>query len=335
MIGRFEPLHNGHTNNIKKAFDLAKHVHFIVGSSFQPRTIKNPFTHTERSSILIEYLKSINKINYTITCLKNHDYNDNLWIKGVQDALSKETGSIAILGYEKDDSSWYLRSFPNWKFESIEGYVEYGSHPIDATKIRELMFEGHLDYVAGAVPESTFNHMKSFVKTEVFKTLVEEYHYVKEYKKTWSVAPYPPTFVTVDAVVLQGGHILLVKRKVAPGKGLWALPGGFLNQSETTKEAMVRELKEETRLKVPSPVILGSVKHEKLFDKPDRSLRGRTLTHAFLVELTGGDNVLPKVKGSDDAAEAEWFSISDISRMGEVLFEDHASIISTMLGYAR
>jgi len=149
------------------------------------------------------------------------------------------------------------------------------------------------------------------------------------------VAPYAPTFFTVDSVVIQGGHILLVKRRSAPGKGLWALPGGFLNQEETARTACIRELREETGLKVPVPVLNGSITYEKLFDKPDRSLRGRTLTQAFLIELNGGDAKLPKVNGMDDAEEAKWFPIGEVMNMSEQLFEDHFSIIQTMVARAK
>ena len=192
-----------------------------------------------------------------------------------------------------------------------------------------------MDYISGAVPETVFDFLVRFAKSTEYKTLVEEYNFIKGYKQAWAVAPYAPTFFTVDAVVIQGGHILLVKRKFAPGKGLWALPGGFLNQKETARTACIRELKEETKLKVPAPVLNGSITYEQLFDKPDRSLRGRTLTQAFLIELNTGESTLPAVKGSDDAAEARWFKISEVLNMSESIFEDHHSIIQTMVGRAK
>ena len=70
--------------------------------------------------------------------------------------------------------------------------------------------------------------------------------------------------MTVDAVVVQSGHILLVKRGDMPGKGLWALPGGFLNQEETMLDGAIRELKEETKIKVPVPVLKGSIKESTI-----------------------------------------------------------------------
>ena len=70
---------------------------------------------------------------------------------------------------------------------------------------------------------------------------------------------------------------------------------------------------------------LCSLKDQKVFDQPDRSQRGRTVTHAFYFEFASGD--LPNVRGSDDAARARWVPLSEVRRMREYLFEDHYFII--------
>jgi len=156
-------------------------------------------------------------------------------------------------------------------------------------------------------------------------SLLEELDCIIEYRKSWLSAPYPPTFVTVDAVVIQDDHILLIRRGRCPGKGLWALPGGFLDQDETIEEGVLRELREETQICVSDQVLRDSIKGSKVFDDPNRSLRGRTISHAFIVALEPGE--FPKVDGSDDAMDAKWFHIDDVRTMEPVLFDDHYSII--------
>lgn len=141
---------------------------------------------------------------------------------------------------------------------------------------------------------------------------------------------YPPVFYTADAVVVQSGHVLLVKRGAMPGKDLWALPGGFVNEHEMTRPAAIRELREETRLAVPGPVLDGSIRMWRVFDDPYRSQRGRTITTAYKFELAPMSTGLPKVKGSDDAAKAQWVPLSQLRR--EAMFEDHYDIIETMVG---
>lgn len=172
--------------------------------------------------------------------------------------------------------------------------------------------------------------MLDWRETDTYEYLSGEYSFYEKYKADWAHAPYAPTFVTVDGVVVQSGHLLLVRRRAYPGKGLWALPGGFLDQSEGVKEGVIRELREETKLKVPTAVLKGSIKDSKVFDHPNRSLRGRTITHAHLIELNPGP--LPPVKGGDDADKARWFPLEEVLTMEGQLFEDHFSIINYFIG---
>jgi bifunctional NMN adenylyltransferase/nudix hydrolase len=144
--------------------------------------------------------------------------------------------------------------------------------------------------------------------------------------------PYRVTFHTVDAIVVQAGHVLLIQRKNHPGKNCWAMPGGYLDENESTVKSMIRELREETGLKVPEKVLLGSIKRSKEYGEPNRSTRGRIITHAFLVELMDIPEGLPRVRGLDDAAKAQWIPIHDFVNMRDQMFEDHYMIICDMLG---
>ena len=151
---------------------------------------------------------------------------------------------------------------------------------------------------------------------------------ISNFLEYYKALPYKPIFTTVDACVVQSGHVLLVKRRAAPGKGLWALPGGFLNADEYVDDAVLRELREETGIKVPEPVLRGSVVCWDKFDHPHRSARGRTITFAYLIHLADGK--LPKVKGADDAEKAKWVPIADVRR--DMIFEDHYHIINSLMG---
>ena len=332
FIGRFQPFHLGHKQVIKDALEQAQQVLILVGSAYQPRTIKNPFTYEERQQMILASLDPQDIARVTIRPLRDYLYNDAQWIAQVQqivDVSTKFNDKIGIIGYSKDGSSWYLKEFPQWDF--VE--VDYNDQ-IDATAIRSMWLLSHSPrYAAGVLTTAVHKFMyTTFAKNqkEELARLAREYLHIEQYKKQWEVAPYAPMFVTSDAVVIQSGHILLVQRKASPGEGLWALSGGFVNQGETIRDSMIRELREETGIKVPEPVLRGSTKSSHVFDAPGRSLRGRTITHAFLVELSAGP--LPKVKGSDDAASARWFTLAEFEKMEEVMFEDHFYIINYFLG---
>jgi bifunctional NMN adenylyltransferase/nudix hydrolase len=276
--------------------------------------------------------------------INDYTYNDQKWTKGVQMAVdglinndggNPDTANIAITGNKKDESSYYLDLFPQWVYvQPPEITALQGFGFLHSTVIRDLLFGTDMldsaKKIGKAVPQTVWKYLEEFKTSEPFGNLALEYGFIKDYKKAWEKAPYPPTFVTVDACVVQSGHVLVVKRRAAPGRGLYALPGGFLNTNERVEDAMLRELYEETKLKVPKPVLKGSIRTRHVFDHPERSLRGRTITHAFLIELVPGE--LPKVKGSDDAEKAFWMSLSEIEANPRMFFEDHWDMIMNLTG---
>lgn len=335
FIGRFQPFHIGHEQVIRTALSLAENVIVLIGSANQPRTIKNPWTYMERVGMIADGLDLPRCEERRVTCapLPDAAYNDQKWVANVQTVVDdiirvkhqiKGPLNIGIIGHAKDSSSYYLKMFPQWK--TVEHDM---NEAISATDLRSLLFEGkNIRFIQSLLPPKTFEYVRNWRFTPEFNTLFDEYEHIERYKRAWKAAPYAPTFVTTDAVVVQSGHILLIQRRAAPGAGLLALPGGFLNQEEYLVDGMLRELREETKLKVPAPVLKGSIVNTRVFDKPDRSLRGRTITHAYLIQLPPGE--LPQVKGSDDAAKAMWVPISDIRE--DQMFEDHYAIIQHMLG---
>lgn len=343
FICRAQPLHLGHVHVIKQALEKAKFVAILVGSSFAPRNYRNPWLFEERKQMI---LNSFSEYSDRITVLPLEDtvYNDAQWVQNVQqlvsDVVVERFGQniihvgryprICLIGHSKDNSSYYLKLFPQWESINVPGYVSE-EFVLAATQIREWYFSDQSDYFLRTeglhLTVATQKFLAKFNKTTEFKNILEEYRFVQDYKKSWAAAPYPPIFVTTDSLVVQSSHILLVKRRARPGKGLWAFPGGHLNFGERIVDGTIRELREETKLKVPEPVLRGSIVATRVFDDPWRSSRGRTITHATLFNLAP-NNELPKVKGSDDAQVAKWFQFSEVRR--EIMFEDHCDIFNAM-----
>lgn len=344
FIGRFQPFHNGHKAVIETALEQAKEVVVVVGSSFAARNIRNPFTFQERKAMIEACFTEPQHFTYDgaqgrvktprvkVVPVSDFPYDDNKWVNAIQkivDETVPHAQDVGLIGHSKDSTSYYLNIFPRWK-----NHVEVADvGGINATDIRKCLFENGRDAIithdriAFFTPPETQDILRKVTLTKEWTVLEQEYQMVKKYKEAWKAAPFPPTFMTVDAVVVQSGHILLVKRGDMPGKGLWALPGGFLNQDETMLDGAIRELKEETKIKVPVPVLKGSIKGSKTFDAPNRSSRGRTITQAFHIDLGVGE--LPKVKGSDDAEKAFWVPFKDVKQ--EKMFEDHFFIIDNFL----
>ncbi|MEC8009804.1 MAG: bifunctional nicotinamide-nucleotide adenylyltransferase/Nudix hydroxylase [Pseudomonadota bacterium] len=337
FIGRFQPFHMGHLKVVQEGLKQADTLIILIGSAWQPRNPRNPWTHQEREEMIRSCLSE--EDNARLLCLPLMDvpYNDEIWVRNVQSTVNglvtahystpHKPASIALIGHQKDETGFYLSLFPQWHNISLENY-----QAISATPLRELYFlaeSDHLKQLQTVLPTHVTHYLISFINTDGFKQVQQEIIFVNKYKQAWQAAPYAPTFVTVDSVVVQSGHVLLILRKANPGKGLWALPGGFLDQNERLVDACLRELREETKLKVPTPVLKGSIKRSQVYDDPHRSARGRTLTHAFYIELEPSSQ-LPKVKGSDDAKHAKWMPLSELNPQD--MFEDHYFIIQDLLG---
>ena len=334
FIARCQPVHNAHIQTIKMATELAKQVIIILGSSQQPRTYKNPWSFQERESMLIPAIRhQIPENKCMIRIESNFDtiYDDLAWSVRIQNLVKKHTlttDKIALIGHSKPGNG-YLNMFPQW--DRIETPT---FEALNATDIRELYFkkDANLNYISSVIPTTVLEYLKQFQKNPGYQQVIREKEFVAQYKKQFQNLPYPPIFVTVDAVVVQSGNVLMVKRRSEPGKGLWALPGGFLDaqKDKSVEDAMIRELYEETAIAVPEKVIRGSIKEARVFDAIDRSARGRTITHAFKIVFNDGEWKLPKVKGMDDAEVAQWVPFSKLK--SEDCFEDHREIIQAMVG---
>jgi len=329
LIGRFQPFHNAHLEIIKRSTALCNKLIVITGSAAQPRTYKNPFTSEERA-VMVRYATMGLALNIVIESDIDTIYNNQAWAVRVQGIVQRHTNAgekIAIIGHKKDDSSFYLDMFPQWGYENVEEI-----EPLSAVNIRDLYFkrDANMNFIKNVVPQTTFDFLTKFKETPEYEQIIREREFLIEHNKQYASLKYPPIFSTADAVVFCSGHVLMIRRRAEPGKGLWALPGGYVNANtdKSVEDAAIRELREETMIKVPAPVLRGSIVRSRVFDAIDRSPRGRIITHAFHIQLPDGE--LPKVKGSDDAEKARWVPIAEVR--SEECFEDHYEILQHFLG---
>lgn len=341
-IGRFQPIHKAHLKTIETALDKAEQLIIFVGTDNRPKTTKNPFSTEKRKSIIQKAIQeyfgeevgkweagpstSITTRIKIVGC-RDYKYNNYNWSSEIfSKALSNGATSnkdTLLIGCMKDESSYYLKMFPQWSFEKVP-YL----YNLDATDIRNEVYERGVvrQYVKYLEPTTVRELNK------VLPSFKEEYDYYKDYKESHSYKsekiPYNPIHNTTDAIVIKSGCILLVKRKFHPGKNKYALPGGFIGEYESIRDSSLRELKEETGIRVPKRELEDKIQDYKYFDHPYRSLRGRVITHVFLFDL--GFGALPPIKEGSDASGAEWVPMADVMRMEDELFEDHYDIIVQM-----
>jgi len=292
----------------------------LVGSAYRPRSWKNPFRFDERQ-VFIE--RGTEDLSFPINVLPLVDtlYNDRAWATNVRTAVRLHLRNmgfepseveISLIGMEKDRSSAYLRWFPEWKMVPSEAHY-HDDEMINATDMREYLFFAKDQDPANMAARFGRAHLNAVhdwmvQNMDAVEQIRTEGEYVKSYRARIDAAEavfgYPISVNTADTVVVQSGHVLMVQRKHAPGKDLWALPGGHIDAGETAFEAAVRELYEEAGL-----------------DMPKGAMRSRlTKRHREKLE---------KVKGGSDAALARWVPITEITP--DTIFEDHFDILQAMI----
>jgi len=114
--------------------------------------------------------------------------------------------------------------------------------------------------------------------------------------------------VGVGAVVIHSNRVLMVRRGIHPGKGLWAIPGGTMKLGETLKQTAEREILEETQVVIEA----GDPIHA--FDFIECDDEGHILYHYVVIDLIA-DYIRGEPRAADDALEARWCSWSEIVKM--------------------
>ena len=113
--------------------------------------------------------------------------------------------------------------------------------------------------------------------------------------------------VGVGGVVIEPGRVLLVRRGSEPMQGEWSLPGGLVELGEELTQALRREIREETGLRVAvGPMV-------EVLDRIHRDAHGKVRFHYLLVDflcrIEGG-----KLEAASDAAAAQWVAPGDLGQ---------------------
>jgi bifunctional NMN adenylyltransferase/nudix hydrolase len=357
-MGRFQLPTTAHLASIQCALALADTVIIVIGSHRQSRDLRNPFTSEEREVMITAMLSSDEKSRLRFIYQQDVG-NRTRWSDEVQAKVGSliaregvKSPSIALVGPRKDATSAYLDDFPAWDLIDAPVYEQ-----ISATDMRDGYFSANREnfeqWQAGAtagrdgrpaiVHPEVAAWLRTFTATEEYATLALEAKARERYLKPWQAAPHPPIFVTADAVVIQAGKVLLVRRGILRGKaGYWGCPGGFVGQQARVFDTAVEALIEETRIDLSRSRLVESLVETWVEDEPFRSTRGRTITHVHLFHLrprpqghTAAERhaslAHPRVKGVDGTHEARWFAFTEIEAMREQLLEDHAVIINKAL----
>lgn len=323
FIGRFQPFHHGHLSILREALAAAPVCIVVIGSAFHARSPRHPFTWQTRAEMVRLALPEADRGRVHFVAVRDH-HDDERWRNAVRAGVASQMGAapgrVLLLGHLKDATTDYLHGFPEWDLRTLPAVP--GATALSA---RDALFGQGLDALAPQVPATLAPLLRDWCAQPAFAALQAEWKMLQGYRAMWASAPYPPVLVTVDCVVKCGAHVLLIRRGEAPGKGLLAVPGGFIEQRETARRSALRELEEETHLDVSDDELRTCLRATAVFDHPDRSERGRTITHAHFFDL--GERELPAVRADDDAASAAWTPFAEVVANEAQFLDDHFQML--------
>ena len=320
-VGRFQPPTARHLACIDAALGAADEVVVVIGGAEAPRAVSNPWFAEERADMIRACFPRAGA-RLDVLALRDVAYDDARWARTLRARLAGHPPAMTgVMPCARRDIAAYAELFPDWAPIAPPPAIA------DDEDFAIMLFEaGALTAaLAARLPAMLRERIAQDLAKPAFQALAAEWAHVRDYRASWRAAPFPPIFVTVDAVVTHGEAVLLIRRGRRPGLGLSALPGGFVDPGETLFDSALRELAEETGIALGTGALVAT----RVFDAPHRSLRGRTITHVFRFDLPP-ELEPPRVVGGDDAAAAHWVALSEVDP-GE-MFEDHYAILQIMLG---
>lgn len=115
--------------------------------------------------------------------------------------------------------------------------------------------------------------------------------------------------IGVGGIVWKGDEVLLIQRSKEPNKGQWSLPGGHQEWGETVRQAVAREVREETGVEV---VV------DSLIDVVDAIIpsKGDHAAHHFTLIDFRCDWVSGEAVAGDDALAVQWAKTADLAEFG-------------------
>ncbi len=326
-IGRFQPFLKTHLAMLRHALARAPLCVVVIAGARQARSPRNPLTRDQRAAMISAALTPAEAARVRIVAVRD-DNDTQRWAQSIRrlvEAHAPAPGSTLVL---RDASCAEMGELP-WAAEHEPATDANGETALRDRLLGAADAQAELHRLQDLLAPGGESLLRQWLASEAFREVSDEWQALRQMRAQWNGSPYTPIFVTVDAVVRCAGQVLLIQRGRAPGAGLFALPGGFLEADDTVLQSAIRELAEETGLDVPQPQLRAALSQVTLFDAPGRSQRGRVLTHAHYFDL--GQRPLPAIRAGDDAAAAFWVPQDELASLEERFHDDHFLILDHFL----
>lgn len=339
VIQRSNPPTNAHVRNVRAAASVGQFAISVKGSSYHPRTVKNPLSDEEVEATWTEIVKDDADVRDKLRFVRVRDYYDNeKWKRNVEkqvyevltkEGISQDLARVAILGHSKDETSFYLAMFPDWDQIEVSNY-----QGLNATDVRTLFYDAenlatHWPMIATMVPAATVGMLKSLAIRPAYEHLVAEYRYIQKilgdeqkFRELKNNPNWELNTNCSDVVIECSDHVLMGYRGGVYGYDQLAFPGGIKGR-ETFLNAGLRELFEESTFAFTKAYLMQYLVNSHMFDHEGRSQAGVRCSMGFHFNL--GNLPLQEVWGKDDMKHRRmiWVPKKEWKDYAPLMFEDH------------
>ena len=171
FIGCFQPFHLAHMQTIEIALQQSQKLILALGSAQSERNIKNPFLAVERERMILSNFSEQDQQRIEFVHVIDV-YNDTKWVQLLKDLVNQVIfphAKVGLIGHFKDDSSYYLRLFPEWQMVELDSLKD----SISATPLREAYYRGEI--IESAFPLGTSEFLHKFQNTPTYQQLQHKY----------------------------------------------------------------------------------------------------------------------------------------------------------------
>lgn len=322
VIGRFQPLHNGHLSLIEKSRAENEHTLVILGTPNRLPDFAHPFPAEERINLIHAVLPEGD--DYSVVTLKDVDTDDE-WIQNlIATVLQKEEDPTQVTLYTaKKDEKWYRKNllFPVETVDTVD---------ISGTLVRHAWYTNSLWTVERFLPQLTIEFLK---KHKDFSRLSMEYDDTQR-SLVLKMDGHPfnnPIEPVSFAVIVQDNKILVGKRGGLRGNGQYGLPGGYIEKDESTLDASIRETKEELGIDLETLITEGNAKCMcQVVEENLNDIGTRTLGVNYLFVVNPEITLDIQVDGKE-TTDFKWLPLRDVLEEKELLFFNHNLVVQRLL----
>lgn len=323
IIGRFQPLHNGHLALIAEARKQADQTLVLIGSSKQLPDFKNPFSYEERLGLLTQCLPRGEDLSvYGLP--DQHD--DDEWIQEVVarvNQLEEDPTEVAVFCGQKDEE-FYRKSFL-YPVINVDKEI-----CCSATAVRTAWYDNTLWTVEEFIPEVTKkfleNHKDHDRLSVEYSTTTESAQQKKEGHPFGN-----PVEVVSFAVIVKDTKVLLGKRGGPRGDGQWGLPGGFIHHDENTLDGCLRETHEEMGFNLKELIVSNCAQcFAQSVEENLDNLGTRNIGINYLFVIKPEHELEVKVD-QVETTDYKWVPLKEILEDSFLLFYNHNLVVKRLI----